>query len=623
LYQARVLELQREAQTASRSGKTLEKYREQRLKEEKETRKRALLSIVVPLFGLGNQLYELLLASRRYHRSGDPRDAVDVAFGTIFLAVELLLSFVPGPKLRGGASARSRMGSISAGLNRIHRSAASQIGRIFHLPKPPSTVSRLKPLERFRIKGVPQDAVALTGPGERGIYVKGGEHFTVDDTHHTPIYRRDNERSFRLKNKAVPGEDELILNIHEPSEVLLGADAPVAGPSSGVLNPWRAPAQLVDWQPPITRTATENRVFQSSSTATHWLDWRTSPPLDQPLTLLQPDVFHLARDSHGFATNVLRIAPPNIDLRDPLSGYYKVLPGGGQPPMTGRVFIHRDETLVSRAHVDIERWTSTARMEQPIPVSRTPTGDWVFHAPLFDVPLEQSVREAFPTLTTHSRKFTVIRLVEQADSSRVATATHLLNIRATLDDWLPSPPHKPGQTDDLLRMLRPTEKEGRSNSIKISYDGKAPGFTRVDFQVAGLDPALRSGGGAVAPQRKIAQRTAVKRVLEQQGFIVQDLQVHRKGGSGHELMATHPLSKSNKVYYLSLHWHSAGSITLEAKLTDNWLKNTIKHNPFVVPLAQVKQAMSENRLRLIVAGIQWPVRGNLPPSVYFVKVNRS
>lgn len=620
LYQAQVHRLQRCAQANSNSNKTLDVYREQRLEAEGDAQTRRLLSMFVPFFDLGNQLYELLLTARNYHRYGDPNDAVAVAFSTIFLAVDLLLTFIPGPKVKAGASVRPKIRLMGAGLKRIHLSNVSAFGRVAQLPKSLSTGTRLKPLERFRIKGVPQDAVALKGPGEKGVYVKHGEHFVADDLHHTPVYRRDGEGFFRRKNKDVPGQDEFILNIHEPKEFLLGADAPVAGPSSGVLNPWRAPLRQMDWQPPITRAATESRILQSSTTATHWLDWRTSPPAGQPLTPMGPEVFHIAVDSHGFSKNVLRVAPPNTSLTDPLSGYYKMLPDGGQVPTTNIRFIHRDEPLVSLASVDIERWTRTAPLEQPLPVSQTPTG-WMVHAALFDRPLERSVAAAFPTLTPASRRFTAVRLVELADSSRVATANHFLNIRTTLDGWLPAPPHRSGQTDDLLRMLRPTERGAKT--IYIGFDGKAPGFTRVDFQVSGLDPALQFGGRRFAPQREIAQRSAIKRVLEQQGFIVQDLQVRRKGHPAHELIATHPLSNSNKVYYLSLSWRDRGVLHLGEKLKDTWLKSTIKKSQNLAPLVQVNQAMRENRLILISAGIQWPTKGTVPPSVYFVKVSRS
>jgi hypothetical protein len=166
---------------------------------------------------------------------------------------------------------------------------------------------------------------------------------------------------------------------------------------------------------------------------------------------------------------------------------------GEQAPLSDIAFIARNEPLVSRANVDIERWTSSALSEQPIPVTRSPAGEWQLHAPLFDGPLEPLVGVAFPTMTSSSRKFAVIRLIELADASRSVTASHLLNVRATLDHWLTPNPVKLGQTDDWLLMLRPIPRRGAH--INIGFEGKAPGFTRVDFipsaaWMRGSEPAV-------------------------------------------------------------------------------------------------------------------------------------
>lgn len=625
LYRAWMFELQRQAQANSNSNKVLDKYREQRRKEERDTRTRALLSIGSPLFDLGNQLYELLLTSRRYHRSGDPRDAVDVAFGTIFLAVELLLNFVPGPKPKSGTLVRPRIGSIGTGLNRIHRAAVSQVGRVFDVPKPPSTISRLKPLERFRTEGVPQDAVALKGPGEKGIYVKGGEYFTVDDTHHIPIYRRDNERSFRLKNREAPGEDELILNtsvnreVLVTREVLLGADAPVAGPSSGVLHPWRASVEPVDWRPPTVRSATESRIYQSSVSGTDWFSWRTHASEGQIAAPSAHGVSRVHIAPPGFSYDAIYVGSWYDTATESGAGHYRLLYQGDQAPLDKIAFIARDEPLVSKAHVDIERWTSTAaaRLEQPIPVSRGPTGEWQLHAPLFHRSLEHSVGTAFPTMTTHSRRFLVVRMIELADASRPVTASHLLNIRATLDNWLPAAAGSLGQTDEVLQMLRAVKVKP---NVFVGYEGKAPGFTRVDFRPSvALDPTLKPGGSQVLAARNTAQRAQVRTVLEQQGFNCQDVQVKRANALSHELIATHP--NSNKLYYVSYHWIEHGSIKLMRRFTDEWLNYAIKKNPDSLAFTGVRSAMREQRLTRIVAGIHWPKKGMLPPTVYFVKVS--
>ena len=618
LYQARVLDLHRHAQANSNSGKTLQKYREQRLAEQSDTRRRALLSMVVPFFGLGNQLYELLLTSRRYHHSGDAREAVTVAFGVVFLAVDLLLMFIPGPKLKTGTLARPGLRSMGAGLHRLQRSSLLESGQIADRLRPSSTVTLLKPLERFRVQGTPSDAIALKGVGERGLYVKSGEFFVAGDTHHYPVYRRADETFFRLKNKDAPGQDEWILTLHESREWLLGADAPMAGPSSGVLTPWRAPLEQVDWRPPAVRSVTQDRIRRSTVPTQHWFDWRVQGLGDSAAGTPVSGVFHVHLEPPGFPYDVIYLGARSDVATSSAGGYYRLLHQGEQAPLSDIAFIARNEPLVSRANVDIERWTSSALSEQPIPVTRSPAGEWQLHAPLFDGPLEPLVGVAFPTMTSSSRKFAVIRLIELADVSRSVTASHLLNVRATLDHWLTPNPVKLGQTDDWLLMLRPIPRRGAH--INIGFEGKAPGFTRVDFiPSAALDARLRTGGRQVAEQRSIAQRAAIRTVLEQQGFIIHEWNQRRGKILSREWVVTH--SRSDKVYYLREHWLERGSVRLANQLTDPWINAGIRSYHTTTLAATVKAALAQQRLVRIVAGVQWPKVGNLPPTVYFVKVS--
>lgn len=197
-----------------------------------------------------NDFYELLLAARRYHRFGDPHDAIDVGFMSAFLAIDVLANFIPGPKPASGSATRMTRPALRPALGRIHRlrMTTHEISR-----SAPSTVPQLQAIAPFRTKGIPQGAVALKGVGENAVQVKNGETFVADDTHHYPLYRRGDEQVFRLKNTQAPGQDELILNIHQPREWLLGADRPqpVAGTRSALLNPWHAPVSAApDWRPP-------------------------------------------------------------------------------------------------------------------------------------------------------------------------------------------------------------------------------------------------------------------------------------------------------------------------------------------------------------------------------------
>ncbi len=162
-----MLEQQRRAQAISNSGKTLEKHREQRLEERSDSRRRALLSLAVPFFGLGNQLYELLLTSRRYHREGDPRDAVAVAFGAVFLATSsLLLTFVPGPKLKTG---EPRPSGAALDKARVCTACIAQrsgsLARLCTRPSCPARYGAQTPGNAFASRACPEGAIALKGAG--------------------------------------------------------------------------------------------------------------------------------------------------------------------------------------------------------------------------------------------------------------------------------------------------------------------------------------------------------------------------------------------------------------------------------------------------------------------------
>lgn len=620
LYHGKVHELQRQTQAASYSNKALKEYRIRRLRDDSLAKTRMVLSAFIPILGVFSDIYELYVAARHYKRYGDTSDKRVLADTIKFFMVNLVMTFVPGPKRAGVAAASAIRSALPPALGRIRRWRVEPSG----VPRSASSVRQIPALERFKTASAPEGAVALKGPGREGVYVKNGELFVADDTHHYPVYKRDSGQGFRLKNQQSPGQDELILDIHQSREWLLGADAPqpVAGTSTSLLSPWTPPVPPPpDWWPPVVRRATESQIRQSSSTSTHWLDWRVQVLNHQQLTSPAPGVFHVPVDSRGFSYNVLRLAPPYTALNDPLSGYYRLLPQGGQAPLGYIVFITQDEPLVSLARVDIERWASTSRAEQPLPVSRTPTGGWQLHAPLFDRPLAEYVGTAFPTMTTKSREFTVARIIELSGPERPATASHMLNLRATLNDWLPAAPAIPGQTDDVLRLLRPTDRQ--SKSIFIGVEGKAPGFTRVDFRISGLDldPALQFRLPKRPVQRGVAMRQAITHVLQQQGFDVHEVLVKHFNKTTRDLIVTHPLS--NKVYYVSIHWTYGGTIELDTRLTAQWLNETIRFNPGVLPLVDVSSAMSENRLVLIVAGIQWRGMRGSRPSVYFAKVSRS
>ncbi|WP_339435545.1 dermonecrotic toxin domain-containing protein [Pseudomonas orientalis] len=599
LAHAQVFDLQRRTQAQSQSSQALEHYRELRLGEQRDATIRGLLGFV-PVLGVGVSLYEMLLAARRFHFSGSAHDAVDVVFLTMMAFIDVLTSFAPSSK-----GARVSRGA----LGRLHRHQRILPGT--HAGLKPSPIKPPHLLNHFQSFGSLDGAVELAGPGGKGRYVKEGQQFIREGKDVYRVYTRENDRGLRLKNSQ--GEDELILHIEQPHEWLLGADAPQPGPSSGVLSPWRVPGPQSDWNPSrASRDAVPNTILQSVSTATHWQQWRIPPHEVGPISHSpSAGVFHIAQDARGYPHNVLRAAPPNSGLMDPASSYFRLLPEGNSAPSNGIQFIYKNEPLVSLAGVDIERWTTTALLEQPLPVSYVQAREWRVHAPLFDRPLTDYVSSSFPTMTRHSRAFTVERVIELSGPKRPATAGHMLNVRAAIDDWLPTRPAKPGQTDDLLRLLRPHDLD--REFIHIGYDGKAPGFTRVDFTVR-PDPKLQRGGKAVVADRQTAQIAAVKAVLTSQGFDFRDISVTRYGKKTvQELIATHPNSPT-QLYYVAFQWVEKGSIKIGARLDNRWF-----HADPSLPV-EVKTALQENRLVRIMAGIQWPTFGEVPPSVYFIKL---
>lgn len=603
LAHARMFELQRRTQARSNSSQALEEYRERRLREQFDAAIRGLLSFV-PVLGVGISVYEMLLAARRYHFSGSGHDAVDVVALTLFTFIDVLSTFAPGPK-----GARVARGA----LPRYNGNTVALSGLKAPSVKPTHLLARFKSTE------VLEGAVELKGPASKTQYVKNGQQLLAEGDDLYMVYQRKAESVVRFKES----QNELVLNIHQPPEWLLGADAPQPGPSSGVLNPWHVQLDpLRDWYPPVVRAATENRVVQSSMVATHWFDWRVQVHATQLSNSATPGVYHVQLNTEGAFYNAIYVgARYDTPAGGSGIGYYRLLDSGDQAPLTNIAFVTRDTQSVLLARTQIERWTSTAMSDQPIPVSRTATGEWLFHLPLFDRPLEYYLGRAFPSMTSASREFAVARLIEEAGPPQLATASHLLNIRATLDEWLTPVHGRRGQTDDLLQLLRVNER--RNQYLYVGYEGKAPGFTRVDFTPPHpLNPALQFGVIPVRTQRLDAERAAVRTVLEQQGFTVQDLSVRRPGGRAgepsNESVVTHP--HSNKIYYVAYQWLENGRMTLRTKLTDKWIRVAINAHPGSLLLMAVDSAMQEQRLVRIVAGIQWATKGRLNPTVYFVKL---
>ncbi|MCF5235041.1 hypothetical protein GIW30_05860 [Pseudomonas sp. PA-5-4G] len=599
LAHAKVFDLQRRTQAQSQSSQALEQYREQRLGEQHDATIRGLLGFV-PVLGVGISLYEMLLAARRYHHSGSAHDAVDVAFLTMLAFFDVLTSF--GPSAKGARVSRVALG-------RLHRHQGVTLGTRAGLK--PSPIKPRHLLEHFQSPDGLDGAIELAGPGAKGRYAKDGRQFIREGKDIYQVYQRENEWGLRLKKSQGEGQDELILNIEQPHEWQLGADAPVPGPSSGVWQPWAPTRSAADWSPP-SRTGLEANLRALPVPTSAWQAWgfrRSDALIEVPP--LGRNIYRVAATPGAAAFDLLRLGPD----------YYRLLPQGTNASSSSIVFIMRNQDVSFRASVDIERWLGVAAAEQPIPATLGANGLWTPHQVLFNERLDVTVGRAFPAMTPGSRRFVADRLTELADTGPRVTATHLLNIRATLDRW--TAPGNPDRLPDLLRMLRPAGEPG-ALTINIGIDGVAPGGTRLDFTPPlHLDPSLlrRSRGNGVLRSRAV--HTAVRQILERYGFTVRSIPRRHGGASTRDFYCTHPHSSS--VYFVLNNWVDNRNVSLRSRvapqLSEAWFRERIgSQSPFSAEFAAIDQAMTQNRLVRIVAGIQWQVRYGEPASVYFAKV---
>ena len=591
---ARMLEVQQRAHARATSGAMLAQYREQRLGEQWDATVRGLLSFV-PVIGVGISLYEMLLAARRYHLSGRPEDAVDVAFLTLMAFVDLLTSFIP-------AARNARVAGVRRGLNQLHRRGAS-LSRLPTAPRPAVL------LERFRKPFSTDDAIPLQGLGEKGVYVKNGEQFVVDGDHRYPVYRRGDEPALRIKSPGGEAEGELVLTIREDREWSLGADAPPPspqpGPSSAIWRPFRALGGI-EWAPP-SRVSLEQRMRQTVLAPQAFQAWAIDTPMTLLASIPERGIYEVS-------------VPPSVQpYRVVQHGgrHYRVLPDGSDVSAGNLIFITRDRPLEHAASLDISFWLEAGMFDQPIPATFGREGKWMFHRPLFSESLRVSLLRAFPTMTANSRTFLIERLLELSDRSRRLTATHLLHLKVTLEKWLA--PNTLGRTDDLLKMLR-AHHSGSRNNIYIGNEPTSPGFDRVDFTLQRMPEAsLRHPTQHNLSERSRVMQHAVRNVLEQQGFIVRGLEKKPGSGAALDFSCTHP--QSDNLYYVLLRWANSASVKLYAsramQLTDEWFFYRFNTWKYASAFAPIKRAMDEGRLVKIVAGIQWTPTA--PPTVYFVR----
>jgi hypothetical protein len=609
LAHGRILDILRQSRAQSNSAQELKAYRAWRVEEQRDLRVRGLLSFI-PGVSLFVRAYEIALAARRVHHRAGAAEVLELVFSIHGLLLEMALTFFPGPGARLASRPAHHLAvtSLRQGLRRLHRQAPTTYKGT--LAKPVS--SQLNPRKGMKVLGenTADAAIPLHGPVNAGSYAKGGAQFIFEDHQPVPIYRRAGESRLRLKNLGKPGEDEFILSIEEPRQWLLGADAPQPGPSHGPYRPWDLPRPRQAWAPP-SRPAMPRVLQQAPLISSDWQEWGHVLPATQSQLRSQARRLYSVQGSRGY--DALKLG----------ERYYEVLPGGDNAP-SDLVFVTRNRALARNAHEDVAHWLAGERRDQPVPFTFDAEHRWTPRQPLFDRPLEASVDAAFPGMTPASRLYASRRLVELTDSSRWVTSTRLLNIRATLDQWLPPAPGAPGQTDDLLRMLRPISRRAKTN-LYIGYDGITPGFERMDFHVPfALEPSLfvSSRHLQTTPRARAVQQS-LRYILERQGFTVDAIP---KGSSAglFNFVCTHP--NSNTVYFVLTRWTSSASLNMQSsgalQLSDAWmLKGFRSHwTQPVARQAMIESALEQKRLVKIIAGIQHR-EGLREATVFMVKVD--
>ncbi|MHA6574275.1 dermonecrotic toxin domain-containing protein [Pseudomonas yamanorum] len=598
LAHGQLLGLQRDVRAVANSRRALLDYRQLRLGEQSEARVRGLLSFI-PGVSIGVNLYELLLAARRAHHSGDPADAVAAGFATFVLVTDVALFLMPQGK------ASPRLGAL---LNRVRHRQRVLGGGVGNL-RLPSTSKPFKGLGALKKPPVAEEAVTLHGPVNKGSHVRGGEQFILDGDSAYPVYRRKGEQNLRLKKPGNEGQDELLLYIEQPGEWLLRADAPEPrpGPSSGIHRPWEAARAGTEWVAPVV-PHTERLARQPMLASSHWQAWGRG--------LEGPGIQEISPSRRLYRIQGAQ-SYDAVMLGDK---YYELLPNGSTAP-EGVIFLKQPELPPVTVRDELTRWMLPGQREQPIPATFGADQLWTPRVPLFTRPIADYVGDAFPGLTPASRYFVTTRLLEIADTGRSMTATRMLNIRATLDEWLPSLPEVPGQTDDLFRMLRPLARRQKL-SVNIGREGKAPVLERVDFvPVTPIASEVLNkpaeGSGYARPN---AAQHAVLQVLERQGFAIKKL--HKSSTAGlYNLSCTHP--KSNNLYYVLTRWNDSSNVRLNSgrrvQLSDAWFRYNGEQQAHTY--APVIRALDEGRLVRIIAGLQQIGQGN-PVTVFFAKMER-
>ncbi|AZE90430.1 dermonecrotic toxin domain-containing protein [Pseudomonas orientalis] len=606
LAHAQVLTVQRLGRAESNSRASLEVYRRWRLGEQKAQTIKGLLSMI-PFVSIGVLLHDVLLAARRLYHSGEAANGVDLSIAIHQLVLDIALTFAPF-KVGPGAKPLKpvNMRPMRLAFNQLHR------GQHIQSPlslRPPSSPMTFKGLEPYKLPGLASDAIELKGPVSKGSRLQNGEQFVTDAKgERYQVYQRDGERQLRFKNAQTPGDNELILNIKEPRQWLLGADAPEPqpGPSSRATPFWQQtlpPSKVpVSWTPPPVASA-EQLGRRPHNLTSAWRNW------GQPLGSRK--AVELA--PHRKIFTMEEVSHPSLKVGDQ---YYETLPGGSRvdPDV---VFLKPPGSLMDSID-SISMLLGDGTTPQPVLFTYGEDLRWTAREALFNQPLSASISARFPELTRASARHAARRLVELADpGERALTSTRLLRIRAALDEWRPQAPGQTARTDDLIRMLRPLQPR-KPFSLYVGADGQVGNFERMDFNLPStFDRSLfvkPKGRNAITQRRVVASLEQATRILQQQGFAVERLNLVYAPRYPH-LLATHPAS--NKLYYIMPKWLDGKSMPMKLGarrlLSNDWFLN--KSQVYPALYRQVIEASNEGRLVKLIAGVQ-NVR---TPTIYFIR----
>jgi len=593
LAHAFVLRAQQRARTVSNSARQLSQLRELREREERSAYWLRVLS-VVPVVSIGVNVRETAVALRRFHRSGDPRDALELFKAAHMTLVDAVLTFYPLSKGAGAASrplraghrgwSRAALRTLDRRQGLSHKGAMALKTNVAPKPKPL--------LPGYEAKITPDDAVALHGPANAGSYAKNGVQFITDGSTRYEVYRPKGESALRLKRTAAQ-DNELVLYIHEPGEYLLRADAPEPqpGPSRAMWQPWTRPALPESAGAPVLQ-----------------LEWMTRRPAVLPadwknrgLALESDQVVELSASRGMYA----RRGAEHVRLLKIDDRYFELLPdGSGVHPDI--VFLKRSVPLSGHAEADFNFWW-THLDEQPVPATFDQRSQaWTVRAALFSEPLEQTLAQPLEGMTPASVHRTVNRLIERTDVEHTSvTATRMVALKRTQETW-----SSRGMNMDVLLRELDGQPLGRTH-FRLGRASAMTGFSRLDFDPPqAVDPRLFNARGAARISELAANsETAVITILRRHGFVVTEIPKSQSFNTVN-LFGTHPAS--DHLYYIMLKWTDKPSVPMTRyqggprQLTDGWFNRHFDLRPLGqrTLLKPVKEAMNEGRLVKLIGGLQ-------------------